>query len=45
LADDRLYKMTIEQFILLGDPILKVGGYPGIRNHINDIEFGCHMEE
>jgi hypothetical protein len=27
-ADDRLYKMTVEQFILLGDPILKVGGYP-----------------
>lgn len=27
-ADDRLYVMTVEQFILLGDPILKVGGYP-----------------
>jgi len=26
-ANDRLYKMTIEQFILLGDPSLKVGGY------------------
>lgn len=26
-ADDQLYKMTIEQFILLGDPILKIGGY------------------
>ncbi len=27
-ADDSLYVMTIEQFILLGDPSLKVGGYP-----------------
>jgi len=27
-ADQRLYVMTVEQFILLGDPILKVGGYP-----------------
>ncbi|KAA0002333.1 MAG: hypothetical protein FE048_04025 [Thermoplasmata archaeon] len=27
-ADDRLYVMTIEQFILLGDPSLKVGGFP-----------------
>jgi hypothetical protein len=27
-ADDRLYEMTIEQFILFGDPTLKVGGYP-----------------
>jgi hypothetical protein len=26
-ADERLYTMTIEQFILLGDPTLKVGGY------------------
>ncbi|MCD6512338.1 MAG: hypothetical protein J7K61_01880 [Thermoplasmata archaeon] len=26
-ADDRLYKMTLEQFILLGDPSLMVGGY------------------
>jgi len=26
-ANDRLYEMTIEQFILLGDPSLKVGGY------------------
>ena len=26
-ADDRLYIMTIEQFILLGDPSLRVGGY------------------
>lgn len=28
VADDRLYVMTIEQFILLGDPSLRVGGYP-----------------
>jgi len=27
-ANDRFYIMTIEQFILLGDPSLKVGGYP-----------------
>jgi hypothetical protein len=27
-ADDRLYVMTIEQFALLGDPSLRVGGYP-----------------
>ena len=27
-ANDRFYVMTIEQFILLGDPSLKVGGYP-----------------
>ncbi len=26
-ANDRFYIMTIEQFILLGDPSLKVGGY------------------
>ncbi|MEA2053578.1 MAG: C25 family cysteine peptidase [Candidatus Thermoplasmatota archaeon] len=26
-ANDRFYVMTIEQFILLGDPSLKVGGY------------------
>ena len=28
VANDRFYIMTIEQFILLGDPSLKVGGYP-----------------
>ena len=45
MADDRLYKMTIEQFILLGDPILKIGGYPEVRNHIKDMEFQYQLEE
>ncbi len=28
VANDRFYEMTIEQFILLGDPTLRPGGYP-----------------